>query len=260
MLIFFSQSQLQQLRREKRHPTSLIFLSGPSAAKVNDQVLISCDIIAVNGSAGYLLEKEIQPFLYVVTDGRFPSQRLVEFKRFVQASRYTFINQEVLSEATPELQQWMLQHCYLLKELYKREKAGPLKKLKYGLFCRLKPSVLMEVPFSRKKRLRGFSKDISVGYCNCKTVAYAAMQIAYSLQYSKIICAGLDLTSGGQRFYDGNSTSVMPSELSRDVQKIINVLAFMRDNIDPPVYTLSTDTAIPYDIIPLIDEHSFFNK
>ena len=256
MTTLFSSAQLAHLRDQKEHDECLLFLSGPSAAEVPETLLRTKDIIAVNGSAGHLLDQGIAPFIYLVTDGRFPIHRCEEFKRHVLDSRFTFINQEVYDSAPSSLQHWLVEHCFILKELYKREKSGPLKKIKYALFCAQNPSVVMEVPFSRKKRIRGFSKDITIGYCNCKTVAYAAIQLAYSLAYKKIVCAGFDLTHGGQRFYDQQTGTAMPSELTQDTQKIIAVLRFMKERINPPLFTLSTTTAIPYDVIPLLKQES----
>jgi len=254
MISFFNSIQLSGLREQRRHATCLIFLSGPSASEVSISQLCVTDIIAVNGSASYLLDNGVRPFIYLVTDGRFPLQRFEEFKRHVAESSFTFINQEVFEAAPADLKDWLIEHCFILKELYKREKSGPLKKLKYTLFCARHPAVIMDVPFSRKKRMKGFSKDITLGYCNCKTVAYAAIQLAYSLNYSKIICAGFDLTSGGKRFYERPDEAAMPSEIGQDTQKIIAVLRFMREKINPPLYTLSTSTAVPYELIPFIDQ------
>ncbi|XDK46630.1 3-deoxy-D-manno-oct-2-ulosonate III transferase WaaZ [Kosakonia cowanii] len=45
----------------------------------------------------------------------------------------------------------------------------------------------------------------------------------------------------------------MPSELSKDLPKILPFFIFMRANIpDINIYNLSDDTAISYDIIPFI--------
>lgn len=45
----------------------------------------------------------------------------------------------------------------------------------------------------------------------------------------------------------------MPSELSRDLFKILPFFRFMRDNVeDINIYNLSDDTAIQYDIIPFV--------
>ncbi|BEA95539.1 hypothetical protein VEE11_00910 [Escherichia coli] len=109
---------------------------------------------------------------------------------------------------------------------------------------------LISVPFSKKGRLVGFCKDINLGYCSCHTVAFAAIQIAYSLKYARIICSGLDLTGSCSRFYDEDKNP-MPSELTRDLFKILPFFRFMRENIeDINIYNLSDDTAIQYDIIP----------
>lgn len=44
----------------------------------------------------------------------------------------------------------------------------------------------------------------------------------------------------------------MPSELIRDLFKILPFFRFMRENIeDINIYNLSDDTAIQYDIIPI---------
>lgn len=111
---------------------------------------------------------------------------------------------------------------------------------------------MIRVPISKRKRLVGFSKDISSGYCSCHTVAYTAMQIAYSLGYDNTICSGLDITGSCARFYD-ESRNPMPSELSKDLVKILPFFQFMCENVDDfNIYNLSDDTAISYDIIPYI--------
>lgn len=44
-----------------------------------------------------------------------------------------------------------------------------------------------------------------------------------------------------------------PSELSKDLFKILPFFRFMRDNVeDINIYNLSDDTAISYDVIPFI--------
>ncbi|EAR4340467.1 3-deoxy-D-manno-oct-2-ulosonate III transferase WaaZ, partial [Salmonella enterica] len=111
----------------------------------------------------------------------------------------------------------------------------------------------ISVPLSKRGRLTGFCKDISIGYCSCHTIAYTAIQVAYSLKYSRIICSGLDLTGSCPRFYD-ESSSPMPSELSKDLFKILPFFTFMRKNVsDLNIFNLSDDTAIHYDIIPYIN-------
>lgn len=131
-------------------------------------------------------------------------------------------------------------------------KGGFIKKIKLNILSQIHKELLISVPLSKRGRLVGFCKDISLGYCSCHTIAFAAIQIAYSLKYARIICSGLDLTGSCSRFYDENKNP-MPSELSRDFYKILPFFRFMRDNVkDINIYNLSDDTAIQYDIIPFM--------
>ncbi|WP_312239736.1 3-deoxy-D-manno-oct-2-ulosonate III transferase WaaZ [Pantoea sp.] len=251
--MIFDKQALSHVRERVRAKNAIIFLSGPSAVKTPLELLASNDVIAVNGSACWLIDNNIRPFIYMVTDIRFITSRESDFERSVERSEYCVINEDVYAKASAERKKWLEERCYIIHELYKREKAGPLKKLKFWLYCRQHPEVIMHVPASRKKRILGFSKDISVGYCNCKTVAYACMQMAYSLSYEKIICAGLDLSGSFTRFYDQSSASTLVTELQQDLDKILPLFTFMRKYINPPVYTLSLETSVPYDDIPLIE-------
>lgn len=249
----FDKQALRDVKDRVRAKNVIIFLSGPSAVKTPRELLASNDIIAVNGSASWLIENGIHPFIYMVTDIRFITSRESDFERSVELSDYCVINEDVYAKASAEKKKWLEEHCYIIHELYKREKAGPIKKLKFWLYCLRHPEVVMHVPLSRKKRILGFSKDISTGYCNCKTVAYACMQMAYSLGYEKIICAGLDLSGTFKRFYDKSASATLVTELQQDLDKILPLFTFMRKQINPPVYTLSLETSVPYEDIPLID-------
>ncbi|HBB9877947.1 TPA: 3-deoxy-D-manno-oct-2-ulosonate III transferase WaaZ, partial [Escherichia coli] len=230
----------------------IIFLSGPTSQKTPLSVLQTRDVIAVNGSAQYLLSHNIIPYIYVLTDVRFLHQRRDDFYKFSQRSRYTIVNVDVYEHASEEDKRYILQNCLVLRSFYRREKGGLIKKIKFNILSRIHKELLISVPFSKKGRLVGFCKDINLGYCSCHTVAFAAIQIAYSLKYARIICSGLDLTGSCTRFYD-ESNNPMPSELSRDLFKILPFFRFMRDNVeDINIYNLSDDTAISYDVIPFI--------
>lgn len=251
--MIFNKQALKHVRSQVRAKNVIIFLSGPSAVKTPLSLLASNDVIAVNGSASWLIENGIHPFIYMVTDIRFITSRQSDFERNVELSDYCVINEDVYAKAPADKKKWLAERCYIIHELYKREKAGPIKKLKFWLYCQRHPDVVMHVPLSRKKRILGFSKDISIGYCNCKTVAYACMQMAYSLRYEKIICAGLDLSGSFKRFYDKSASSKLVTELQQDLDKILPLFTFMRERINPPLFTLSLETSVPYKDIPLID-------
>lgn len=250
---YITHADVQSLIEQKKSDDAIIFLSGPTSKKTPLSVLQSRDVITVNGSADYLLNNDIAPFIYILTDARFLHQRRDDFYRFSRGSQFTIVNTDVYEEATEEDKKYLRENCIILKAFYKREKGGFVKKIKLTLLSQLNRSLMIDVPFSKRGRLVGFSKDIAVGYCSCHTVAYTAIQIAYSLQYNRIICSGLDLTGTCQRFYD-ESNNPMPSELSKDLHKILPFFKFMSEKVpDMHIYNLSDDTAISYDIIPFLE-------
>lgn len=243
---------INEIKRHKTSENSIIFLSGPSSLKTPLELLAASDVISVNGSARYLLDNNIQPFIYVLTDSRFLLQRNDDFREFVKNSRYTIVNGEVYDKASAEDRRFIDNSGFVIRSLYQREKGGFFKKLKFTLVAKLDEKILIDVPLSKKKRLVGFSLDISHGYCSCHTVAFAALQVAYSLGYKKIIHSGLDLVDNCARFYD-EKTNKQASELSRDLGKILPFYAFMREKVpDINVYNLSDNTAVSYDVVPFI--------
>ncbi|MDU3155635.1 3-deoxy-D-manno-oct-2-ulosonate III transferase WaaZ [Hafnia alvei] len=251
---YISKNDVDMLMKEKMYENAVIFLSGPTSVNTPISLLNKSDVIAVNGSARYLIENEIKPFIYVLTDDRFLLQRNDDFKFFVKNSQHTIVNCDVFEKASLEDKQFLQENCHIMKMLYKREKGGFFKKIKFKILSLRNKNILIDVPMSKRRRLVGFSLDISDGYCSCHTVAYAAIQIAYSLRYTKIICSGLDLVDACSRFYDKNGESSMPSELSRDLGKILPFFQFMKSNVkDIEIYNLSNNTAIDYKIIPYLN-------
>ncbi|EMK5832295.1 3-deoxy-D-manno-oct-2-ulosonate III transferase WaaZ [Citrobacter sedlakii] len=249
---FLTRAGVQQLTESRTSENVIIFLSGPTSRGTPLSLLRNNDVITVNGAAEYLLSNGITPFIYVLTDARFLLQRREDFYKFSRGSKFTFVNMDVYEAASEEDKCYMRAHCFILRAFYKREKGGIFKKLKLETLSRWNKKLLINVPVSKRGRLVGFSKDISFGYCSCHTVAYTAMQIAYSLGYDNTICSGLDITGSCARFYD-ESINPMPSELSKDLVKILPFFKFMRAQVpDFQIYNLSDDTAIGYDIIPFI--------
>ena len=257
---YITHACVERLKRHKSSDDIVIFLSGPTSKKTPLSILRTRDVIAVNGSAAYLIENDITPLIYVLTDARFLLQRRDDFYHFSRSSRFTIVNADVYEAASEEDKRYLRENCLILRAFYKREKGGAVKKVKFLIKSRLHKNLLINIPWSKKGRLVGFSKDIALGYCSCHTVAYTAIQIAYSLQYSAIICSGLDLTNTCRRFYD-ESNNPMPSELSKDLPKILPFFIFMRANIpDINIFNLSDDTAISYDIIPFIQPDELENN
>jgi len=250
--IYITEAEIGTLIGQKTSPDAIIFLSGPTSLKTPLSVLKANDVITVNGSARYLLDNGVAPFIYVLTDSRFLIQRRDDFYEFSKSSRFTIVNRDVYEDASEEDKRYLEQHCFIIRPLYKREKGGVFKKLSLHWQASRNPHIHVRVPLSKRKRLVGFSTRISDGYCSCHTIAFTALQIAYSLHYERIVFSGLDLTGACTRFYD-ESNNPMPSELSKDLGKILPFFAFAQEVVgDLNVYNLSEDTAVDYRIIPHI--------
>lgn len=249
---FITHADVLQLIAKRTAEDCIIFLSGPTSRKTPLSLLRMKDVIAVNGSVQYLLNNNVKPFLYLLTDVRFLHRRREDFYNFSRNSQFTIVNLDVYEQASVDDQKYIEENCLIIRSFYRREKGGFLKKIKFNILKRVHKALLISVPLSKRGRLAGFCKDISIGYCSCHTIAYTAIQVAYSLKYGRIICSGLDLTGSCPRFYD-ESTSPMPSELSKDLFKILPFFTFMRKNVsDLNIFNLSDDTVIHYDIIPYI--------
>lgn len=80
------------------------------------------DVIAVNGSAQYLLSHNIIPYIYVLTDVRFLHQRRDDFYKFSQRSRYTIVNVDVYEHASEEDKRYILQNCLVLRSFLPQRK------------------------------------------------------------------------------------------------------------------------------------------
>ncbi|EHG2953225.1 3-deoxy-D-manno-oct-2-ulosonate III transferase WaaZ [Salmonella enterica subsp. diarizonae serovar 53:r:z35] len=249
---FITHADVLQLIAKRTAEDCIIFLSGPTSRKTPLSLLRVKDVIAVNGSVQYLLNNNVKPFLYLLTDVRFFHHRREDFYKFSSNSQFTIVNLDVYEQASADDKKYIEENCLIIRSFYRREKGGFLKKIKFNFLKRIYKALLISVPFSKRGRLTGFCKDISIGYCSCHTIAYTAIQVAYSLKYGRIICSGLDLTGSCPRFYD-EASSPMPSELSKDLFKILPFFTFMRKNVsDLNIFNLSDDTAIHYDIIPYI--------
>lgn len=185
---FITHADVLQLIAKRTAEDCIIFLSGPTSRKTPLSLLRMKDVIAVNGSVQYLLNNNVKPFLYLLTDVRFLHRRREDFYNFSRNSQFTIVNLDVYEQASVDDQKYIEENCLIIRSFYRREKGGFLKKIKFNILKRVHKALLISVPLSKRGRLAGFCKDISIGYCSCHTIAYTAIQVAYSLKYGRIIC------------------------------------------------------------------------
>lgn len=79
---FITHADVLQLIAKRTAEDCIIFLSGPTSRKTPLSLLRMKDVIAVNGSVQYLLNNNVKPFLYLLTDVRFLHRRREDFYNF----------------------------------------------------------------------------------------------------------------------------------------------------------------------------------
>ena len=69
--------------------------------------------------------------------------------------------------------------------------------------------------WSKRARSIAFSKDLSQGFFDARTVAYVALQLAYHLGFDKVILVGVDLDQSSGRFYEKPGSVLSPCGLDQ---------------------------------------------
>lgn len=227
-------------------------MSGPSALKTPFELLHSKSVIAVNGSAGYLMKKNIKLFAYVVCDGSFYENNKKAFHKFSRYAKHTFISEDVINHATPKEKKALLNSCFLLKSICK-SRGGPGRKLRYFIKQIMNKDIFIKCSTSRRTKTIAFSTNVAHGHFGSATVAFSALQIAISLNFDRIFMSGLDLVGACPRFY--NEKQIQPTNLPLDFEYILESFKFMKERYHCHIFNLSTETSIPYETLPFMDPH-----
>ncbi len=126
---FITHADVLQLIAKRTAEDCIIFLSGPTSRKTPLSLLRMKDVIAVNGSVQYLLNNNVKPFLYLLTDVRFLHRRREDFYNFSRNSQFTIVNLDVYEQASVDDQKYIEENCLIIRSFYRREKGGFLRKL-----------------------------------------------------------------------------------------------------------------------------------
>lgn len=238
-----------QIMKETILDDCIIYLSGPSSLNTPLELLRSKNVIAVNGSMGYLLNNNIPVFAYIVCDGSFYENNKSLFFKYSSYAKYTFISQNVLKRATHTEKEMLLKKCFVLNDLCK-SRGGLGRKLRYTIKSFINKNIFIKCSASRKEKTIAFSTNVYYGHFGSATVAFSALQLAITLEFRKIIFSGLDLYGKCERFY--NEDKPQPSFLVKDFDFILKSFIFLMKNYSGEIFNLSNKTAIPYDVIPFI--------
>ncbi|BBH46210.1 lipopolysaccharide biosynthesis protein [Pseudomonas sp. KU43P] len=240
-------SSFEACRNTQKGPV-VILASGASAKHFPMEEFAHLPVIAMNGSISLTASCGVKPFFYVCTDKGFRKQQPALFAQAVRDSQRLALWPEQFATAdVPSGTQ-----CY------------PLRKAEIpGLFDSLRGRgenhVCNRALWSKRARSIAFSKDLSSGFYDARTVAYVALQLAYHLGFEQVFLVGVDLDQSVGRFYEHEGAAGERSPCGLDLHwdsRILPSLTLMARQVVNEhfrVYNLSATSRIPPTVIPKID-------
>lgn len=250
MLLASNDSSVRQgtiIRKNGEQDAVFIVASGPSARDFPIERFADVPMITMNGAISMFARTSIQPFCYACTDKDFPRQQPQLFSEAVRRSQRLAVWNELLDDLP----------AVSADKVLPLKKAGPPSLLR-TLLRRERNLVRGGAFWSRRARSLGFSKDLSQGFFDARTVAYLALQIAYHAGFKKVFLVGVDLDQAAGRFYEANPSDPgnSPCGLDQHFQRrILPSLQIMADKVvgeDFAVYNLSARSLIPDRVIPKV--------
>jgi len=252
---------LSDLKRP-RSSSCFIVASGPSLASQDLSVLKGRTCIGVNGSVAKSEESGFSFDYHVVADRKFVVDRFDLIEKILRSSADCIFTFRVLNEI-----------CARRPELLARDRIFMVSEINsfYGV-PRLGPTMFSRwaahqqdwlVPASHRLHRRatrfphrvGFSRRLDLGVFTAQTVAFVALQVAYSLGCRHVFLLGVDLGggAGAGRFYESGA-NIAPTRLDRDLEPYIlpsfAIAGRLRQSEGFSVYNLSPTSRLPEEMIP----------
>ncbi|MFI8557819.1 lipopolysaccharide biosynthesis protein [Pseudomonas putida] len=222
-----------------------IVASGASAKDFPLQRFADVPMITLNGAISMFHDKSISPYFYVCTDTGFPRQQPDLYAHALRLSQRLAIWPDEV-ECIPAITD---------AEIYPLNKAT--RSSLYEAAFNPDPMLVRSRAFwDSRSRTLGFSKDLSQGYFDARTVAYVALQIAHHLGFNQVFLVGVDLNQAAGRFYETAGRAVSPCGLDEAYERrILPSLKLMADRVVGEhfaVYNLSSSSRIPESVIPKV--------
>lgn len=202
-------------------------------------------MITMNGAISKFINTSVRPYFYVCTDRSFSKQQPELFKYAMALSRQVALWEDH-AQAT---------HVRPSGPLYPLSKAEKPSLLDTVL-GRHSTRVAEHSLFGLRKRPIGFSKDLSEGFFDARTVAYLALQLAFHIGFSKVFLVGVDLDQNSGRFYETHESINSPCGLDEHFYtRILPSFELMSKKVmgdDFMVYNLSDTSRIPPSVVPRV--------
>lgn len=228
----------------------ILLASGVSAKHFPIDEFPNVPIIAMNGSIAMLDTAGTNPFFYVCTDRDFSRQQPQLFAQAMAKSQRVAMWQD----------QYETLSAPPAGEVFFLHKAPDLSFFQRYVH-RDQALVRNRNSLDRRARSLGFSKDLSHGFFDARTVAYVALQIAYHVGFSRVFLVGVDLDQSAGRFYEKDDSHRSPCGLNQHFEERIlpsfELTARQVVGERFRIYNLSARSRIPESVVPKITLEAF---
>ncbi|WP_277373671.1 lipopolysaccharide core biosynthesis protein [Pseudomonas sp. AA-38] len=255
----YGRRPLDDLRRLKGRYSGPVFIvtSGPSVADFPIERYGNIPMMAVNGSIA-CFPSGIDPFFFLCDDRSVAAGKSDLVAQGVRRAAFSFMGPDALESLAEREPEAIWQSRLFVAERVNRWRGVPrVSDRRFAWQQRNNGDyVIQRALFSQKRSRIGFSRNFPAGYFSCRTIAYAAIQLAYYLGFNRIFMVGMDLQASLGHFYDPKGTRV-PSRLDEDYEDLILPhFQWMSRQVlgrDFQVFNLSTNSRLPADVLPKID-------
>ncbi|KAA8733189.1 lipopolysaccharide biosynthesis protein [Acinetobacter qingfengensis] len=216
----------------------MLVATGPSIAQLNADIFIqeNLDYLGVNGAISL---ENINFKYYVIIDHNFIANRFDLVEKVLKTDGIFFTTPRCLDSILRKIEFTNIQRKIQVIETVTHDHID--------VFMQERRSVNRQHPSYTFINQLGFSKNIYDGVFDYLTVAYTALQIIYTLNYSTIYLAGIDMNNFSQpRFYE-NQDNQQPTLLNIHTGTILQAFdvantCFEKQHIR--VFNLSLTSAI----------------
>lgn len=228
--------------------------SGPSVLTFPMQRYSHIPMIAMNGSIARFIDEGIKPLFYLCDDRGVAKRKGVAVAQGITLAENAGLGLAALQEVAKHSPHALAAgKLHLLERVNRRRDSAVISDRRFAWSVRNDPEYSVEWSLFRQKQNRiGFSRNLSNGYFNGRTIAYAALQLAYHLGFERVYLVGVDMSPEQGQFYDPQGLQV-PSRLGDDyADYILPSFELMSRSVLSDtfkVFNLSADSRIPDSVI-----------
>lgn len=241
--------------RGKFSGSVFLVASGPSVSQFPMSHYRDWPMLAMNGSIQRFLEEGVRPLFYLCDDKGVAQHKGLAVADGIRHSRYAALGLSSLEQVARHSPDALCkEEIFLLERANRLHGQAELSDRLFAWRNRRNPDMTVNWSLLHQKRNRiGFSRDLCQGYFNARTIAYAALQMACHLGFSRVFMVGVDMNPAQGQFYDPEG-KVIPSRLVDDWEDYIRPsFDLLGGKVLGPgfqVFNLSRQSRIPESLVP----------